>query len=103
MQTIIRAKDYLPEQEEGRGEGMREPMPSAGGLPVRLFGSAPDYTQKEYEDLWQSVLDADEQEMIAFCREKGVDVLDDDGHPVPEWRDVAVMLKAVDAGLVSFS
>lgn len=101
-QNVIRAADYLAGKNETGGE-VNEPAPAAGGLAVRLFGSAPDYTQKEYEDLWKAVLDADEGEMIAFCREKGVDVLDDDGRPVPEWRDVAVMFKAIDAGLISLA
>ena len=98
-QTVIRAVDYLPEKTEN-AEGM---VSEADGLTVRLFGAAPDYSQKEFENLWQAVFDADEKEMIAFCREKGVDVLDDNGNPVSGWRDVAVMLKAIDAGLVSLA
>ena len=102
-QTIIRAVDYLPKKPE-IAEGTNDELVSeTDGLTVRLFGTAPDYTQKEYEDLWQVVFNADEKEMIAYCREKGVDVLDDNGYPVTGWRDVAVMLKAIDAGLVSLS
>lgn len=98
-QTVIRAVDYLPEKTEN-AEGM---VSEAEGLTVRLFGAAPDYTQKKFEKLWQAVFDADEKEMIAFCREKGVDVLDDGGFPVSGWRDVAVMLKAIEAGLISLA
>ena len=102
-QTIIRAVDYLPKKPE-IAEGTNDELVSeTDGLTVRLFGTAPDYTQKEYEDLWQVVFNADEKEMIAYCREKGVDVLDDNGYTVTGWRDVAVMLKAIDAGLVSLS
>lgn len=102
-QTVIRAVDYLPKKPE-IAEGTNDELVSeTDGLTVRLFGSAPDYTQKEFEDLWQAVFDADEKEMVAFCREKGVDVLDDNGYPVPGWRDVAVMLRAIDAGLVSLA
>lgn len=102
-QTVIRAVDYLPEKPE-LAEGTTDELVSeTDGLTVRLFGAAPDYTQKEYEELWQVVFNADEKEMIAYCRKKGVDVLDDNGHPVSGWRDVAVMLKAIDAGLVSLA
>ena len=102
-QTVIRAVDYLPKKPE-LAEGTTDELVSeTDGLTVRLFGSAPDYTQKEFEDLWQLVFDADEKEMIAFCREKGVDVLDDSGFPVSGWRDVAVMLKAIEAGLISLA
>lgn len=102
-QTVIRAVDYLlkkPELAEGTTD---ELVSETDGLTVRLFGSAPDYTQKEFEDLWQLVFDADEKEMVAFCRDKGIDVLDDNGFPVTGWRDVAVMLKAIDAGLISLA
>lgn len=102
-QTVIRAVDYLPKKPE-LAEGTTDELVSeTDGLTVRLFGSAPDYTQKEFEDLWQIVFDADEKEMVAFCRDKGIDVLDDDGFPVTGWRDVAVMLKAIDAGLISLA
>ena len=102
-QTVIRAVDYLSEKPE-LAEGTTDELVSeTDGLTVRIFGSAPDYTQKEFEDLWQAVFDADEKEMIAYCREKGVDVLDDNGYPVSGWRDVAVMLKAIDAGLISLA
>ncbi|MBR1945991.1 MAG: hypothetical protein IJ846_06860 [Alphaproteobacteria bacterium] len=102
-QTVIRAVDYLPEKPELAEGTTDELVAETDGLTVRLFGSAPDYTQKEFEDLWQIVFDADEKEMIAFCREKGVDVLDDDGIPVSGWRDVAVMLKAIETGLISLA
>ena len=102
-QTVIRAVDYLPKKPE-LAEGTTDELVSeTDGLTVRLFGSAPDYTQKEFEDLWQIVFDADEKEMIAFCRDKGIDVLDDSGFPVMGWRDVAVMLKAIDTGLISLA
>ena len=97
---LIRAKDYLPVKPELAEGTTDELVNETDGLTTRLFGAAPDYTQKEYEDLWQAVFNADEQEMIDYCREKGIDVLDDDGVPVSGWRDVAVMLKAVDAGIV---
>ncbi len=102
-QTLIRAQDYLPKKPE-LAEGTTDELVSeTDGLTIRLFGAAPDYSKKEYEDLWQSVFNADEKEMIDFCREKGVDVIGDDGFPVTGWRDVAVMLKAIDAGMVTLA
>ena len=40
------------------------------------------------------------KEMVDYCRSKGIDVLDDAKKPVPGWRDIAVMLKAVDTKLI---
>ena len=102
-QTVIRAQDYLPEKPE-LAEGTNDELVSeTDGLTVRLFGAAPDYSKKDFEDLWQLVFNADEKEMIDFCREKGVDVIGDDGFPVSGWRDVAVMLKAIESGVVSLA
>ena len=103
MQTIIHAKDYLSEKQNTADDKNHEPIATADDLAVRLFGTSPDYTQKEYEELWQLVINSDDNELIAFCREKGVDVLGDDGYPVSGWRDVAVMLKAIEKGLVSLA
>ena len=103
MQTIIHAKDYLSNGQDAEENQSHEPLPSEDNLAVRLFGTAPDYTQKEFEDLWEAVINADDQEMIDFCMEKGIDVLGDDDFPVSGWRDVAVMLKAIDAGLISLA
>lgn len=102
-QTVIRAQDYLPEKPELAEETNDELVSETDGLTVRLFGAAPDYSKKEFEDLWQLVFNADEKEMIDFCREKGVDVIGDDGFPVSGWRDVAVMLKAIESGVVSLA
>ena len=103
MQTIIHAKDYLSDNRDAAESASREPMPASADLATRLFGTSPDYTQKDFEDLWQTVINADDNEMVAFCREKGVDVIGDDGFPVEGWRDVAVMLKAIEAGIVSLA
>lgn len=103
MQTIIRAVEYLPKKPE-LAEGTTDELVSeTDGIVMRLFGAVPDYSKKEYENLWQQVFNADEDEMIQFCREKGIDVLDDAGKPIPGWRDIAVMLKAVDSGLISLA
>lgn len=58
-----------PELAEGTND---ELVSETDGLTVRLFGAAPDYSKKEFEDLWQLVFNADEKEMIDFCREKAL-------------------------------
>ena len=67
-QTIIRAKDNLPEKPEIAEGTTDELVSETDGLTVRLFGSAPDYTKKEFEDLYRNcfiVLDgADELSFI---------------------------------------
>ena len=95
-QTVIRAVDYVP----AKADVAEDPDVIAEDVVTRLFGASPDYTRPEYEKLWQEVFDADEDATIAYCREKGIDVLDDAKNPVEKWRDIAVMLKAVDAGLL---
>ena len=102
-QTIIKAKDYLPEKPELVEGTTDELVSETDGLVIRLFGSAPDYSKKEFEELWQSVFYSDEQEMIKYCLYKGIDVIGDDGCAVSGWRDIAVMLKAIDAGIVSLA
>lgn len=102
-QTVIRAIDYLPTQPE-LAEGTTDELVSeTDGIVIRLFGALPDYSKKEYEDLWQEVFNADEQQTIAYCLERGIDVLDDDKKPVSHWRDIAVMLKAIDNGIISLA
>jgi hypothetical protein len=99
---LIRAADYLPTPEQ-EAENAQEPnMYNEGsdGVLFRLFGTLPDYQDAQIDALWKEVFDADEQEMIAYCKEQGVDVLQDDGTPVAPWRDIAVVLKALDKGLM---
>lgn len=97
-QRIIRAADYEPVVKESAAT----PLEDAGDISIgaHIFGESPDYTNPAFETLWQEVFDADENEMFAYCKEKGVDVIGDDGEPVTGWRDIAVMLKAIDTGLV---
>ncbi len=99
-ETIIRAVDYMPAPLQPI-EGL-DPVRTSetDGMVMRLFGAVPDYSKKAYEKLWQEVFNADEKEMVDYCRSKGIDVLDDAKKPVPGWRDIAVMLKAVDAKLI---
>ena len=96
---IIRAVDYLPKPEKS-GDLESFQLPRSESLLINLFGDMPDYSNPKFETLWQEVFDADCKDVIAWCLEKGVDVLDDNNEPVPGWRDIAVMLKAIDSGLL---
>ena len=97
-QTVIRAVDYVPTRPK-IAEGAPEEV-ETNGVVIALFGTAPDYRQPEFEALWQEVFNGDDKETIAYCLSKNIDVLDNDGKPVSEWRDIAVMLKAIDKGLI---
>jgi len=100
--TIIRAADYLPEPDESADlESMR--LPQSQAMLLNIFGDMPDYTNKKFEKLWQEIFNAEENDIIAYCLEKGVDVMGNDGEPVSGWRDIAVMLKAIDKGLLELA
>lgn len=102
-ETVIRAIEYLP-TPSAPVEGV-DPVRSSetDGMVMRIFGAVPDYSKKAYEDIWQEVLNADEAEMVEYCRSKGIDVLDDQKKPVAGWRDIAVMLKAIDQKLIELA
>jgi hypothetical protein len=72
-------------------------------LLINLFGDTPDYSDPKFEELWQRAYALEDKEMIAFCLEKGVDVLDTDAEPVSGWRDIVVMLKALECGFLKRS
>ena len=102
--TVIRAAEYIPEPAEPDAPESFQLSRSEGML-ISLFGSLPDYSDPKFEELWQKVFDGEDNEMTAYCLEKGVDVFETDvsgqkKEPVPGWRDIAVMLKAVDSGLL---
>ena len=96
---IIRAADYLPVPEDP-SEPESFQLSQSDAVLLGLFGDAPDYSDPKFEELWQEVLDAEKKNIIAYCLEKGVDLLEKEGEPVPGWRDIAVMLKAIDSGLL---
>ena len=98
-EKTIRAVDFEPQLKKEA----EIPLEDAGDLSVtaHIFGEGPDYTDPAFEALWQEVFDADDDDMIAYCKSKGVDVLDDKKEPVAGWRDIAVMLKAIDKGIVT--
>ena len=103
-EKIIRAADYLPKQEESEDASLEAPqMTQTDKLLFALFGDTPDYNKPEFEKLWQEIFDAEEEDTIAYCMEKGVDITGEDGEPVTGWRDIAVMIKAIDLGLLELA
>jgi hypothetical protein len=98
--NIIRAADYLPEPNSGSGGNGDFELPISEQLLLTLFGTSPDYNNQKFEDIWQEVMDAEDEDMIAYCLSRGVDVTVGGGEEVPGWRDIAVMLKAIDRGLI---
>ena len=85
-ERIIRAADYEPVLKESAAD----PLEDAGDVSIgaHIFGESPDYTNPAFEALWQEVFDADENEMIAYCKDRGIDVLDDDKQPVTDRKSV---------------
>ena len=68
-----------------------------------IFGDVPDYDNPEMETLWDEVLDSDPEDVYEYCFRKGIDLFQDDGKPVPGWRDIAVMLKAIEKGILQLA
>lgn len=106
-ENLIHAALYVPtdEEKQKRTEELKNnPMDGFLFLDDRdsvlygIFGDIPDYENPDMESLWEEVLDADPEDIYEYCFRKGIDLFMDDGRPVPGWRDVAVMLKAIDKG-----
>ena len=100
--NVIRAADYLPEPpvpEDAGGPGSFQ-LSQSDSMLINLFGETPDYSNPEFEKLWQEVFSAEDKETTAWCLEKGINVLFENNEPVPGWRDIAVMLKAIEIGLL---
>ena len=97
---IIRAADYLPKTNNDDGNGYDFELPVSEQLLYSLFGDSPDYSKRKFEIIWQKFIDAKDEDTIAYCLERGVDVIGDDGEPVGGWRDIAVMLKAIERGIL---
>lgn len=98
---LIYAMDYLVAADPAAiAQDSMAYAPNAEGLVLRLFGVLPDYANPEFERLWQRINANPPAAVWAYCREQGVDVLDGAGQPVPPWRDIAVLLRAREAGLV---
>jgi len=100
---IIRAADFIPKQKNEAADFESMELPASQAMLLGIFGDLPDYSDSKFEDLWQEIFDADENSIIAYCLEKGVDVIEKDDEPVFGWRDIAVMLKAIDAGILELA
>ena len=100
---IIRAADYLPQFKNGGNDGFDYAIPMSEQLLLNLFGDMPDYSNPKYEELWQEIYNAEDEGRIRYCMERGVDVIGDDGEPVDGWLDIAVMLKAVERGIIALA
>ncbi|HBO59478.1 MAG TPA: hypothetical protein DD624_06180 [Alphaproteobacteria bacterium] len=113
-ENLIRAASYLPSEAEKQAL-QNDAAKSADPLSALLyaddretvlygiFGDVPDYSNPDMEALWDEVLDEDPEDVYEYCFRKGVDLFQDDGKPVPGWRDVAVMLKAIDKGILELA
>ena len=99
---IIRAADYIPEKNSD-GDLESYGLPESEAIVMGIFGDSPDYSDDKYEELWQIIFDEEDEDTIAYCLEKGVDVLDKDGEPVAGFRDIAVMLKAIEKGYLKLN
>ena len=114
-ENLIRAAAFLPSQQEREQQDANVMNASADPLSALLysddretvlygiFGDLPDYDNPEMETLWDEVLDADPEEVYEYCFRKWVDLFQDDGKPVPGWRDIAVMLKAIEKGILQLA
>ena len=99
---IIRAADYIPERNLN-GDLESYELPESEAIVMGIFGDAPDYSDDKYEELWQIIFEAEDEDTIACCLDKGVDVLGNDGEPVAGFRDIAVMLKAIEQGYLKLN
>ena len=110
-ENLIRAASYLPsrEREQAAGDSSADPLAKLLYSDDRetvlygIFGDLPDYDNPEIEALWDEVLEADPEEIYEYCFRKGVDLFQDDGTPVSGWRDIAVMLKAIEKGILQLA
>ena len=106
-ENLIRAASFLPSQEE-KQQQMADISSAADPLSALLysddretvlygiFGDVPDYNNPEMETLW-------DEDVYEYCFRKGIDLFQDDGKPVPGWRDIAVMLKAIEKGILQLA
>ncbi|OPZ78509.1 MAG: hypothetical protein BWY78_00549 [Alphaproteobacteria bacterium ADurb.Bin438] len=70
------------------------------GVLLSLFGDVPNYSDPVFEGLWDEVVSTDPEKVFDYCLQKGIDLFDKDGRPVPPWRDIAVILLALDKGIM---
>ena len=99
---IIRAADYLPKQG-GDDTGCDFALPTTDKLLFALFGDMPDYSNPTLDELWQRFHNDEAENGIRYCLERGVDIIGNDGELVGGWRDIAVMLKAIELGIIKLA
>ena len=99
---IIRAADYLPESKDS-GDLESFELSESDAILFGIFGDTPDYSKDEFEELWQKIYDDEDENTIAYCLQKNVDVMGNDNQPVSGFRDIAVMLKAIETGLLQLN
>ncbi len=113
-ENIIRAASFLPslEEKERQLEALKNATDPLSALLFSddrdtvlygIFGDIPDYDNPEMEDLWDEVLEEDAEDVYEYCFRKGVDLFDEEGRPVMGWRDIAVMLKALEKGILQLA
>lgn len=101
QKELVIAREYLPSEEEVQKESGLLYDAERDGTLLKLFGILPDYSQPEFEELWQQVDHGKAADAVDYCREHGVDITDKHGNPIPIWRDIAVMLMAQERGYMS--
>ena len=97
-ETVIRAADYLPKEDAGDPDSFQ--MTQSDKILFGIFGDTPDYSKPKIEELWKEFHKAEPKDLIAYCLEMGIDILQDDGDTVPGHIDIAVMLKAIEKGIL---
>lgn len=96
--NMIYAANYMPDSSVILAEDFDfgDYSDDREGVLLRLFGDLPDYADERMESLWEKVLSHDPEYIYEYCFLRGVDVFMKDGTPVPPWRDIAVMLMAIE-------
>lgn len=97
-QNIIKAKDYLIE-ENSKNENECAVEMDDDDVILHIFGDQPDYNNPDFEKLWSEFSNKSVSEISEYCLSQGVDIMNGD-NPVVKFRDIAVMLKAIEIGLL---
>lgn len=92
-------KNHLPSANDDHGDFSDD----REGVLLRIFGDIPDYSDERMEALWEKVLSHEPEYIYEYCFLRGIDVFMADGSPVPPWRDIAVMLMALEKGYLEFA
>ncbi len=104
MASLIQAADHIaeaapaPTDPDLRYEAQIDP--EYDGLLLNLFGMVPDYSNDALDQLYRATFEEDPINLYDECRRRGVEVLKEDGSPVVAWRDILVVLRAREAGVL---